>query len=187
MQKAKNELPSSTGTSADVTAVRAYGFSELVTLQDLLIQTQRSAEASELEVAALREKIASAMAQRNKLLDMPPQPQVKQEPAAVAAKTSSTRAVPGGSPTQAGAETPRANTGVVSAAESRSSTESNEVELTQRGVLKAGSALLGIAKAVVKTVSNEEGVGSTLRVAIEDAKGASSAFGDARKKLFNKQ
>jgi hypothetical protein len=190
MKKAKDELPASSGASADAMAVRAYGFSELVTLQDLLVQTQRSAAASQKEVASLREKIATAMAQRNKVLGVALQKEVSQAAAAASVgpgTSSSVGAAPVSGQSQAGVETRPVNTGAASAAESKSSAENNEVELTQRGVVKAGSALLGVAKAFVKTVSNEEGVGSTLRVAIEDAKGASSAFTDARKKLLNKE
>ena len=188
MEAARAGLPA----AGDLAAVRAYGFSAIVELQDFILQSQRATAASEEQVARLRKKIASAMEERNLLLGLQSQAKLDEEAAlaeaarvARAEKAAAAQRRAGEAATQQAVA--RAQAAATPPPGGRPRSRKNEVELAQTGALRAGSALVGVGRALFKTVAGEEGVGDTLRAAAGDVKAAAEAFGSSGRILLDKK
>lgn len=189
--------------SSDIVAVRAYGFQELVDLQDAVLKTQKAVALSEQQVGVLRAKIKTAMTQRNALLGAQSTQQLE-EAAAVeaAAKREKDKVVAEGlaarekamSAAKAASAAPRSvaaapkSTPAFGRTSSAARTaEPNEVELAQAGAAKAGSALFGIGSALAKVAKGEGGVGETLRAAALDVGESVTSLGKAGVKLIDRK
>ena len=165
LKQAREGLPRD---ASDSGSVRAFGYQGIIDLQDNLLKSQASSQQSEDQVALLQRKINAAMKQRNALLGAQSSRVLEQEEkeAAVAAENAAATRV--------------------SRSSSRSE-EPNEVELFQQGAAKAGGALAGLGKALVKTVLGEEGVGDALRAAGEDATAAAGSVSSAGHSFLEKK
>lgn len=189
--------------SSDIVAVRAYGFQELVDLQDAVLKTQKAVALSEQQVGVLRAKIKTAMTQRNALLGAQSTKQLEEAAAVeaaakrekdkvvaegLAAREKAMRAAKAASAApRSAAAAPKSTPAFGRTSSAARTAEPNEVELAQAGAAKAGSALFGIGSALAKAAKGEGGVGETLRAVASDVGESVTSLGKAGVKLIDRK
>ena len=78
-------------SSNNLAAVRQYGFTEIVDLQDTMLRLQKAIGESNVEVEALKRQVSSAMQQRNVLLGLQSKAQLDDAAAAKEAQAEEAR------------------------------------------------------------------------------------------------
>jgi hypothetical protein len=181
----------------DVGAVRAYGYQELVDLQDTVAKAQAAIKETDVKVMSLRQRIATSLDQRSALLGtqtaaaLQAEMQAGEEARKVAAKREAQATAEGDGRTKFGSvrsSAPAPATKLVTkpAGVAQSIGGLNEVQLFQRGAASAGIAFMSLGKALVKTVSGEEGVGDALRATGNSATAAANDLRAAADKISEK-